>query len=150
MSDLEAIAQAIATRFSATNVTPPTGYPAIVDSTEQLPNQIANTPVVLVFPPEETMPGEGSRLLTIHQEWPVRLYLYQRADQPRRMTDLYKWRNSLYLQVMGQTHLGLPTYVAQARVTRIAIVGFEYAKVEYDGIELTVEVSIAEAVTPVA
>lgn len=148
--DFNAIAQAIAARFSATNITPPTGEQDIRLSTEALPQALNVEPAVLVFPPSSISFGYGPSIRKGMAEYPVRFYIYQVRDNARNATLINKWLSSLYAQLDGQVHLGLSSYVTHAVVRTIAAGPLSYAGAEYHGIELTVEVYFGEGLTVTA
>lgn len=144
--DDQAIAQAIATRFAAANVTAPSGEDNIRLSTEQLPDRIGPTPSVLVFPSEDEVHVTAS---TRHMRmvYPVRFYLYKTQDTPRQAARLNKWRKVLRAQLDSNTHLGLESYVATAEVTAVRAGTLVYAEEAFDGVELQVTVGAWEGVS---
>lgn len=151
-ADFNAIAQAIATRFSAANITPPSGEQDVRLATEALPQTVLLEPTVLVFPPE---PGgvEFSYAASVRSGiavYPVRFYLYKVRDNARNATLLLKWLGSLYDQLTGQVHLGLSSYVTHAVVRNIGVARMTYGGEEFDGIQLDVEVHFWEALSAVA
>ena len=149
MADFNALASAIATRFSAANITPPSGERDIVLSTHQLPPTVAQEPTVLVFPPdpdsvEFTYMG-GTRTFAVI--FPVRFYLWNLRDNKRNAELVLKWLGSLYQQLDGEVHLGLSSYVANSEVATIGAGRMTYAGVEYEGIQIDVQVNVWEALT---
>ena len=147
--DFKAISQAIATRFSAANVTPPAGETNVQLSTEALPDTITNEPTVLVFPPTvEWRYGSGTR--PGMASFPVRFYLYQVRDTSRNADLMLDWMTALYAQLEGSVHLGLSSYVADSKITDVKAGAMDYAGVTYHGIEFTVDVRLSEALSPVA
>lgn len=150
--DFNAIASAIATRFSANNITPPSGETDIRLSTHQLPASIAVEPTVLVMPPDpdgiEFGFGASTRIGTA--VYPVNFYLYRIRDNARNVTLALKWLSSLYAQMEGQVHLGLDTYVTHADVTSLGIARLTYGGEEFDGVAMEVTVSLWEALSPTA
>lgn len=113
-----AIATALALRFSATNVTAPTGEPALRSSL-YLPPAGIHPPCVVVFPPEENnlsyYPG---MMVTSDQVWPVRFYIADPSDYARQVERLLKWRQAIYASLDGHIQLGLD-YVNSATVVGI-------------------------------
>lgn len=150
MADFKAIADAIAVRFSAANITPPSGETDIQESTASLPDAIHDEPTVLVFPPSSIDLSYGPSVRKALANYPVRFYLYKVRDTPRNSELLNNWIQSLYDQTTGQVHLGLSSYVNKAVVTEIAVGPLTYGQTEYHGIELTVEVLIGEGLAAVA
>ena len=152
MADFNAIANAVATRFSADNITPPSGETDVREATAALPAAIRMEPTVLVFPPE---PG-GIELhynggaLTGVCTFPVRFYLWRIRDNSRNATLVNKWLGSLYQQLIGQTQLGLSSYTAQAVIRDLGAARLTYAQDEFEGIALNAEVHIWEALNAVA
>ncbi len=145
--DFNAIAEAVATRFTSTYVTAPSGEDTITQATSALPAAITDEPVILVFPPTSIElhygPGTRSGIAT----YPVRFYIYKVRDLPRNTTLLNKWLGALYAQLDGQVHLGLSSYVTHAVVTNIRVGPLTYSGTEFHGIELTVEVHIWEGLS---
>lgn len=148
--NFKSMAQAIAARFSAANVTPPAGESNVALSTEALPDAIMNEPTVLVFPPQvEFRYGSGSRLGTA--DFPVRFYIYKSADTPRRADLLLDWSSALYNQLEGQVHLGLSaTGVNDSRITGFSTGEMTYNGTAYHGIEFNVHVVLGEGLSPTA
>ena len=152
MADFNAIASAIATRFSSANVTPPAGLGNIRSATSALPQAIPSEPYVLVFPPE---PGGVemsymSGTMTGTATFPVRFYLWKTRDKGRNSVLINKWLSALYGQLIGRVQLGLPSYVAYGVVRNLGAAQLTYAGEPYDGIALEVEVHIWEALNAVA
>lgn len=152
MADFDAIANAIAARFTAANVTPPTNETDIRESTAALPQAIRLEPTVLVFPPEpggielSYMGGTLSGIAT----FPVRFYLWRIRDNARNAALVNKWLGSLYPQLIGQVHLGLSSYVTHAVIRDLGAARLTYANDEFEGIALTAEVHFWEALNAVA
>ena len=148
MADYGAIADAIAARFLGT--TPPTGQPAIRLATADLPNGITATPCFLVFEPDDDWgeQGMGRRHGTL--TFPCRLVL-ARADEPRTTRAMLDWRSALHTRLDGTIHLGLTgSGVGPALVSRTASGTLTYAGSDWACVELTVVVTITEAMTAVA
>lgn len=145
--DFHAVAAAIATRFAAAAITPPTNESDIAQSTADLPSAITDEPIVLVFPPEVRLsfgPSVRKGLL----EFPVRFYLYKVRNNERNSELVLKWLTSLYAQLPDTlAHLGLSTYVNSAVIRNLTPGMLVYAGTEYHGIELTVEVLVSEGLT---
>lgn len=148
--DLAAIADALAARFSAAAITPPSGYDNVATSTRRLPNAITTTPTVLVFPPEGEMAYSGHKRST-NQVFPVRFYVAQTSDKPRATDALYAWYGVLVGQLEGQYDLGLSASgVTHAVILSSSAGTGEYAEVEYAVIELMVGVHIEQGHSPVS
>lgn len=151
MADFNAIASAIATRFSSSNVTAPSGETNIRLATHQLPDALNVEPAILVFPPESVDFSYGPSLRKAIVQYPVRFYIYQLRDNKRNAVLLNKWLTSLYAQLPDTlAHLGLSSYVNHAENTHMAVGPLTYAGTEYHGIELTIEVYIGEGFTATA
>lgn len=151
MADFNAVASAVAARFAAAAITPPSGEEDIALSTHELPDAIVHEPTVLVFPPEEVDIGYGPSLRKVRAEYPVRFYIYKVRDNARNAVLLNKWLTSLYAQLPATlAHLGLATYVNSAVVDHMGIAALTYGGQEYHGIELTVVVNIGEGMTATA
>lgn len=149
MADFNAIALAIATRFSSTHVTAPSGETNVRTSTSALPDAITKEPTVLTYPPEVEL-SYGPSIRKAVASYPVRFYIYKIRDGARNATLINKWLTSLYAQLDGQVHLGLATYVTHAVVRNISAGILPYAGVDFHGIELTVEVHISESLSATA
>lgn len=149
--DYQAIAQALAVRFGPAQVTAPSGLAPIRLATEKLPANLTGVlPATLVFPPEEPEFRYSAGTRSVIQFWPVRFYIASAAEQPRRVTDLYRWRSAIYAQTEGQVHLGLSAYVTHAVVVSAMTGVLPYAGEDHDGISLTVAVHCWEPLAPVA
>lgn len=140
------IASALATEFSAANVTAPAGESAIQVSDHLLPDRITQTPAVYVFPPEESFTYPPSSRHSA-MDWRVRFFLYRLADTGRQTDLLYKWADVLYSQLDDKVHLGLPTSVMLADVAGMKIGALTYGDELFDGIELVIHIEAHEAVT---
>lgn len=139
-------ASALATAFSAANVTEPSGETPIRSSTYLLPDRVVVTPCVLVFPPEEEFSYPPS-MRTSEQDWRVRLFLYKIADTARQTDLLYKWSDVLAPQLDDVVHLGLSDSVLTADVMGMKAGVLSYADESFDGVEIVVRVMAQEAVT---
>jgi hypothetical protein len=148
--DFNAIAGALATRFSAANTTAPTGETPIRLSTEKIPGQIAGTPAVLILPPDSVPFSYQNSARTGTAVFRVQFYLERVRDSGRNATLIYKWMGALYGQVDGQIQLGLPTYVNWAEVGDMHPGVLTYGGENYEGISFDVAVRLGEGVTPVA
>lgn len=137
------IAAAIASRFAA--MTPPTGQQLRL-ATHLLPSQVAATPALLVFPPEETLSYPPSARHSL-MEFPVRLYIARFADHPRQVSLTYRWMDALVPQLDGMVRLGLSGQVDTTDVTGARAGVLAYAGEDYDGIEMAVLVRASEAPT---
>lgn len=150
--DFDAIAAAIATRFAAAAITPPSGEDDIALSTSDLPDAIADVPTVLVLPPDP----DGiefnyhPQAVSGTARYPVRFYLWRVGDEPRRMSLTKKWLNVLYAQLFGQVMLGLSAYVTTAVVDEMGVGRVKYGGIEYQAITLSVAVNFWEAASFVA
>jgi hypothetical protein len=152
MADFNAVANAIATRFSSANVTAPSGETNIRESTAALPDGITKEPVVLVYPPSSVELSYGPSIRKAIVTYPVRFYIYKIRDGKRNAVLINKWLTSLYDQLTGQVHLGLASYVNHADVVGMAAGQFNYTAngPEFHGIELTVNVYLGEGLAAVA
>jgi hypothetical protein len=151
--DFNAIATAIATRFSSTYVTAPSGETNVRLSTSALPEAIVREPTVLVFPPSITL-SYGPSLRKATASYPVRFYIYKVRDTGRNATLMNKWIGSLYAMLPDTlAHLGLSSYVTSAVATNIQVGPLTYGEsggIEYHGIELTIDVHIWEGLSATA
>lgn len=137
------IASTLASRFG--QVTPPSGYAALRSSTYLLPDQIAATPCVLVFPPEEQFSYPPSSRHSL-MDWTVRFYIQRTGDSPRQIDSLYRWADALIPQLDGLVHLSQSASVNYADVAGVRTGPVTYAEETFDGIELSVIVNAQEAV----
>ena len=147
--DFAAIASAIALRFDATTITPPTGYNDVALSTHRLPNAITSLPTALVFPSEDVLaygPGRRSGDL-VH---PVRFYVEAAADRPRAMDALYAWKSVLIDQVEGNFDLDQSAsgHVTHATITSAGGGPASYGGQDYVALEFSVNVHIVQAISP--
>lgn len=144
--DLTAIASAIAGRFAAAAITPPTGYTDPGTAVYQLPNAIASTPTAVVFPPEGEF-SYGAQWRSARLLFPVRWYIADTADLPRATKVMYDWAGTLIDQLEASFELGLAPTVTSATVSDVRFGKLEYADHEYTGIEMSVLVTTTEAYT---
>jgi hypothetical protein len=148
--DMLAIADGLAARYSAANVTPPTGYTNIRNSTARLTNNLSAFPCVEVFPPG---PGESELVYSGGQRrgehsFTVRFYYGQSSgDLARDFVGLYSWMSVLIDQLHGQMKLGLAPTVTKAIVFTAGIGTGVFGGVEYALIELDVHVFTEDTVT---
>ena len=145
--DSYAIAGAIATRFAAAAVTPPSGAEDVKVSTADLPDDISVFPTVLVFPPQMTDATYRGSKRNLTLVYPVVLFLSKADGTPRRAKALHDWVTALYVQMDGQFQLGLSTYVAEAWIENFNAGEYTYAGSNYDGIRWEVHVHINEGAT---
>src|SRR3990167_6934100 len=149
--DFNACAVALAVRFAAAAITPPSGERDIVLSTSALPQNIVQEPTVLVFPPGPDdinfrfwSMSRGGTIV-----FPVRFYLWRIRDNARNATLCLKWLGPLYAQLDAEVHLGQENAGVQYAVIRNMGIGrLTYSDGEFDGITLDAEVHIAEALNP--
>jgi hypothetical protein len=147
MPDFDAIGTALAARFAAAAVTPPTGFGNIRLSTADLPNGVATLPTVLIFPDTgDFATGNGTRLGI--QDWLVRFYYAQTGDLTRDTNALRKWLTVLVDQLRDSVQLG--GVVVYARVDGWRVGQLTYAGQDYSGLELRVRVQTSEAWPAVA
>jgi hypothetical protein len=135
------IATNIATRFSSTGVSAPSGQATIVSSTHLLPNGIAKTPCALVFPPTlDVEYGPNNRVG--HLLFPVRFYLAPTADYRKLLTALYLWWDPLIDALTADYDIGGPSEVIDATITSMEMRPLDYEGKSYGGIEMTVRVRV--------
>jgi hypothetical protein len=154
--NLLAIADGLALRFAAANVTPPTNpvttvaYPNIRESTARLPNNLTAFPCVEVYPPA---PGESdmtymSGLRRSEHLFTVRFYLGKSSgDLERDMVALYLWWGVLIDQIHAAMKLGIGPPVLKAIPMSSGIGIHEYGGIEYAVIELSVQITTEDTVT---
>lgn len=140
------IADALATKFLAANLTAPSGYPAIRHSTARLPNAIPTSPWVLVMPPD----GEhvyGSGVVTRELTFKVRFhYAKHTGDLARDITGLLSWLGVLLAATDTQYTLGLTAtqHVKSALPAEHKFQVFVYGGDEYYGWEIDWKVIIRD------
>jgi hypothetical protein len=143
--DLLAISDALALRYATP--TPPSGLKAITGSTSRPPNNIPNTPFVIVWPQSgdvEYLPGQRKGE---HEFAVVFYYSKGEADVPREYVALQKWLGVLLDCTNGQMQLGLAGSVLKAIPMKWEIGSVVYAGDQYEVITFTVHVWTTEAVT---
>jgi len=146
MADFATIADAIAARFLG--MTPPTGQPTIKVATADIPEGIGQTPCFLVgMPDDEWQAAMHLRRGTLR--FPCHLVIDQ-SDAARTARNLMAWRSLLYQRLDGQTQLGGVAGVASARVASTSVGKLTLGDAEWQAIEVSVVVEIAEAHDAVA
>jgi hypothetical protein len=140
--DLDAVADAIAARFAAANVTPPVGLTVNIRlATADSPDQLGTLPTVLVVASEgEFETGNGTRLGG--HDFLVRFYWSETLDLSRELASLRKWVTVLVDQLRDSVQLG--GLVDRVTVDAYAIDLLTYARKSYAGIELAVHVQTSE------
>ena len=147
--DVHAIATAIATRFDAAHVTPPSGYADIAVSTAELPNAITSLPAVLVFPPNGNWTFNAGAARVGDLRFQVRVYLGPMLDNGRNAAMVNKWHSKLIEQLIGQLALGQSLNgVTHSFITSSRSGIIEYADIQYVGIEFEVNVHLVEGINP--
>lgn len=145
--DMDAVATAIATRYTAAQVTPPTGYNNIRASTADIPNQLPPLPCVVVFPDSgDFRTGNGTRMGG--HDFLVRFYFAQAIDLTRDMNALRKWTTILTDQLKLSTQLGGIVDVATVDGYQMGLL--KYVGETYSGVELRIHVVKSEAWAAVA
>ncbi len=139
--NLNTIATNIATRFSAANLTAPSGLDNVTFSTHLLPNAITTTPCVLVKPPIGQFEyGPGIR----HGEldFPVEFYLADASVLSVSASNAYAWYGTLLDQLTADYDLGGASEVIDGTITDTRVGTLTYAGRDYTGIQLTVRVRV--------
>lgn len=144
-----AIADAVALRFAT--VTVPTGEPAIVGATARLPNNIPDTPYILVTPPggELGMP-EGypsARLKDIHSFDVYLLINRASGELPYDLARVYAWWPVMRGALQGQMKLGLATVMKAVVTDDYEFDSYVYAGEEYHAWHFTVRVWTEDTAT---
>ena len=147
MADFSAIASAIADRFNASAITPPSGYTDPGTALYLMPTAIVTTPTAVVFPPEGEFSYAGYKR-SGNLDFPVRWYISDAADLPRATKEMYAWAGTLIDQLEASFDLDLSPTVTHAVVDGIRFGRLEYADKEYTGIEMSVRVHLEEAFSP--
>ncbi len=139
--NLNTIATNIATRFSAANLTAPSGLDNVTLSTHLLPNAISTTPTVLVKPPIGQFEyGPGIRQGEMN--FPVEFYLAQTSDLSTVAANVYAWYGTLLDQLTDDYDIGGPSEVIDATVTDTRVGTMTYDGKDFIGIQLTVRVRV--------
>lgn len=144
--DLTAQASAIASRFSAAALTPPSGYTDPGTALYELPEAITTTPTAIVFPPEGAFSFAGFKR-SGDLDWVVRWYISPQSE-PRATKAFYDWAGVLIDQLQTPYELDLAPTVTHAVIPSIRFGRLEYAGIEYHGIEMTVRVHTEEPYSP--
>lgn len=147
----QAIADAIAARFTGVTAVVATGTESLATVTARLPDQISEGPALLVFHPTGVLDIGVSKLRRDELDFPVR-FLRDPSTYPERSAALYAWYDALRDRVEMDMDLGL-SYVAWAQPISVEValdIG-EYAGIKgYDLIELVVRVRLDEVVPTVS
>lgn len=140
--NLATIAANIATRFSSSVITPPSGLDNVQLSTYKLPNEITSTPTVLVKPPVgafEYGPGHrGGELL-----FPVEFYVSKAGDHPANATKVYAWYGTLLEQLAADYDIGTVSEVVDATIVESRMGTLTYGEQDFIGIVFTVRVRLS-------
>jgi hypothetical protein len=144
--NLLTIADALALRFAAAYVTPPSGLKNITTSTARPPNNIPNTPFVIAWPIRGDITIPPGQRKGEHEFHVIFYYSRAEADIPREYVALMSWLGVLLGQLDAQMQLGVAG-VLKAEVMTWEIGIHSYAGVTYEGITLTVHVWTSETVT---
>lgn len=144
--NLLTIADALALRFAAAYVTPPSGLKTITTSTARPPNNIPNTPFVIAWPIRGDITIPPGQRKGEHEFHVIFYYSKAEADIPREYVALMSWLGVLLGQLDGQMQLGVAG-VLKAEVMHWEIGIHSYAGVTYEGITLTIHVWTSETVT---
>lgn len=149
--NLKATADAIAGRFTGITATVGGVTESLVSNpTASLPDNVAKGPVILVYHPIGQLEVGVSRLRNDHYTFPVKL-LRDPISYPARSDWLYAWHDAMRDRIEANLDLDL-AYVAWAKCigVRVAVDGEEYAKADFDVVELAVQVLFREVVTTVS
>jgi hypothetical protein len=142
---MDAITIALAARYAAAQVTPPTGYDNVKLSTADLPPEMTPLPTVLVYPDHgdfTDVERNGTRFGS--HAFMVRFYYNQIGDIERDMKALRQWLTVLVDQLKAAAQLGGTASVVVARVETWQIGTLHYAGADYSGVELRVGIQTAE------
>jgi len=146
--NISGISEALATRFAAAAITPPTGYNEPVTATHLLPNAITTTPIALVFPPVAEFSYSGHKR-SGDLDYTIRWYIANTADKPRAAAALYAWYDVLVEMLEASFDLdATASGVTHAVVTGARAGPAEYAEKEYVTVELDVTVHTEQGFNP--
>lgn len=147
--DFLAIADALALRYSADNLTPPDGQPPIRKSTARPSNNAPADPFVFVLLDSGEL-TVGPRREGAHN-FLVRFFHSKKAgDTSEAHMVLLTWLGVLLDQLNAAMKLGLPDVVTKSQTTGYSLSTFTYGGVEYWGIEIPVTVWTTHSVDLVA
>lgn len=143
--DALVIADALATRYLAANLTAPTGYPAMRHSTARLPNAIPTSPWVLVVLPDGEVQIESGSTAALNFHV-VFHYAKHTGDTARDMTGMMAWIGVLLTATFGQTTLGLSAtqHVKSALPGDFRLTVETYGGSEFYGWDITVPVLLRD------
>lgn len=140
--DFDAHGVALAARFTAANLTAPTGYQPIRYATNYPAASLGVLPCVHVVPTEgDLVSGNGKR--ESGEEWTVRFYLAEVGPLEKNVKGLQKWLQVLVDATKASVQLGATVELALVTGWRIAVL--TYGERQYDGIELTVHIEAHES-----
>lgn len=152
MADFQAIADALALRYAAGNITPPTGEVNNIRlATADPPQALDVFPAVLVFAmvePAEFTFGANVRKGVV--PFTVEFYLGTDGDLKRQAARLHKWAGVLLDATLVSTHLGLGAVVALTWARRMQIGILDYAGAKIPGISISVVITTSEGISPTA
>lgn len=143
--DALVIADALATKYLAANLTAPTGYPAMRNSTARIPNALPTGPWVLV------VLRNGEVIIGTSQEATLEYhvlfhYAKHTGDTARDMTAMLAWIGVLLTGTFSGTKLGLSGSqpIKSALPTTFSLEVFTYGGDEFYGWDITVEVMLRD------
>ena len=148
--DLAAISDALAARYAANVTTAPTGYKAITGSTAKPPNNIPNTPYVIVWPQSGDLEYNPGQRAGEHHFQVVFYYAKAEGDIPREYAALEKWLGVLLDRTHGQLQLTLAPVVVKAWPVHWEIGSAVYGGDTYEVIIISITVYTRENVTLVS
>lgn len=143
MPDFDGIDTALAARFAAAAVTPPTSYENIRISTADLPGQMTPLPTVLVYTESGTFDTRVGDRQSMHQRT-IRFYYNQTGDIEKDMKALRLWLAVLCDQLRASVQLGGALNITRCTVDSYKVGVMPYAGLSYTGIEIGVSFGIAE------
>lgn len=143
------LADALATKFLAANLTAPTGYPAMRHSTARIPNAIPTSPWVLVTLPRGSVILEPQALAHTLEFHVLFHYAKHTGDTARDVTGLLSWLGVLLTATFGDMDLGVAG-TRKAYPTAYELVVATYGGDEYYGWDIawTVDFKESQAMVP--
>lgn len=146
MPDFDAIATAIANRYTAATITavaggPPAGLVNVRKATADLPNQLGALPAVLVFPASGDLRSANGTRVGEHSFF-VRFYFAVTKDLPRELNACRRWLTILVDQLKGSVQLGGAVVLATVTTWRVGTL--TYGAKDYTGLEIGVRVVTSE------
>lgn len=143
--DLKAVADGLAAKYAPGTIATPTGAEPMRGSYGQMPEELAGTPSVVVFPESgEIVPGSG--MWTVTHQMDVYFYMSKVGDLARAEEQRQLWLPNLLTACLANMTLGVAN-VKSALPSGYEFVEMIYGGTTYDGIIVHYDVIVREPVT---